>query len=220
MGATTDYLATLKEKLNADAKAKKDAYDAALQRATQATFDAQGRPTYSKDDQGQNRYGTLDVGYLNQERNIGVQSEASGMMRSGQTARQYATNLAGYKADVLAAQNAATEGKSAVDTATGLETAKYEAMYGTPGSAATGGALTPTTTTTTNTKTTVDQAPGLSKTGVVSTGTGGAAAGKNVSASWLPKGQNPYSYVGPKPVTKAPVKTIPKVPPVRRTGPL
>ena len=39
MGATTDYLVTLKEKLNADADAKKKAYDQVLERATQANFD-------------------------------------------------------------------------------------------------------------------------------------------------------------------------------------
>lgn len=231
MGTTADYLVTLKEKLNADAAAKKAAYDAAYARATQASFDAQGRPTYSKNDQGQEKYGTLDLSYMNQERNIGVGAESAGTLKSGQTARQYATNLAGYKADVLAAQNAAAEGKANIDATTALEAAKYDAMYGSMGSG--GGTL--------STPSAVSQAPSTTTTapptltnqvkpatpGTISPVTGGAAAGVKVSAPGVPVGANPYSYVpktgagaAPKQTTKTPAKVLPKVPPVRRTGPL
>ena len=227
MGTTTDYLANLKVKLDADAAAKKAAYDAALARATQVSFDAQGRPTYAKNEQGQEKYGTLDLGYMNQERTIGAGAEASGMIRSGQTARQYASNLAGDKADVLAAQNTATAGKSEIDAATALETAKYEAMYGAPGSAATGGSAATTPAATPTSAPSITAAPkyaGLA-------GVGGAAAGAKVTAPGVPVGSNPYSYVPktglgatptpkPKVVVKTPAKTIPKVPPPRRTGPL
>jgi len=218
MGTTTEYLASLKDRLDADAKAKREAYQLAYDRATQASFDAEGKPTYKKDESGQNKYGTLDINYMNQERNIGAGAEASGMMRSGQTARQYATNLAGYKADVLAAGDIRNEGLSAIESNTLLEKAKYDAMYGTTGSGA-GTTATQTPASTPASTPTPTPAPTFSLPGSGGAA-GGAAASKKVSASWLPKGSNAYSYIPPKP--KAPVKkpVVPSGIPTRRTGPM
>lgn len=228
MGTTTDYLASLKTKLDADAAAKKSAYDLMLERATQATFDQNGRPTYKTNAEGQQQYGNLDISYMNQERNIGAGAESSGMMKSGQTARAYATNLAGYKADVINAQNQAATNKNAVDAANALEYAKYQAMYGTDTSGAGTGTTAAATDATTGTTTSLFtpaqiakyNAPNPADSGLKAKtgGIGGASAAHKVTAPGVPKGANPYSYV-PKTGPGSKGYVAPKPPVIRKTGP-
>jgi|688.fasta_scaffold08354_4 hypothetical protein len=124
------YFETLKTQLTEAATAKKAALDAAYDRATTATFDASGKPTYKKDAAGNNIYGTRDVQHLENVRNIGVGAEASGTLRSGQNQRNLINNEADYRADVLAASTKLTADKNLVDTETGTKTAEYQALYG------------------------------------------------------------------------------------------
>jgi len=139
MPSTTDYYTQLKAQLEASATAKKAALDLEYERATTATFDAQGNPTYKKDAAGNTQYGSVDVGYMNQQRSIKTGAEAGNMLRSGQTARDLLTSTAGYKAEVAGKAANVTSEKTAITNETQTELAKYMAMYGT-GSA--GGAST------------------------------------------------------------------------------
>jgi len=139
MPSTTDYYTQLKAQLEAAATAKKAALDLEYERATTATFDAQGNPTYKKDAAGNTQYGSVDVGYMNQQRSIKTGAEAGNMLRSGQTARDLLTSTAGYKAEVAGKAANVTAEKTAITNDTQTELAKYMAMYGT-GSAGTSGA--------------------------------------------------------------------------------
>jgi hypothetical protein len=139
MPSTTDYYTQLKAQLEAAATAKKAALDLEYERATTATFDAQGNPTYKKDAAGNTQYGSVDVGYMNQQRSIKTGAEAGNMLRSGQTARDLLTSTAGYKAEVAGKAANVTSEKTAITNETQTELAKYMAMYGT-GSAGTSGA--------------------------------------------------------------------------------
>lgn len=136
MPSTTDYYTQLKAQLEAAATAKKAALDLEYERATTATFDAQGNPTYKKDAAGNTQYGSVDVGYMNQQRSIKTGAEAGNMLRSGQTARDLLTSTAGYKAEVAGKAANVTAEKTAITNDTQTELAKYMAMYGT-GSAGT-----------------------------------------------------------------------------------
>jgi hypothetical protein len=131
MPATTDYYTQLKAQLEAAATAKKAALDLEYERATTATFDAQGNPTYKKDAAGNTQYGSVDVGYMNQQRSIKTGAEAGNMLRSGQTARDLLTSTAGYKAEVAGKAANVTAEKTAITNDTQTELAKYMAMYGT-----------------------------------------------------------------------------------------
>lgn len=124
MPTTNDYYLTLKTQLDNAALAKKAAYDAQLQRATNAEFDSSGR--ISK--QGT---GTLDVGYQNQQRSIKATNEGGGMLRSGQNARNLADSEAAYRAQIGGAVGENTALKADVDTSTASQLAQYQAMYAT-----------------------------------------------------------------------------------------
>lgn len=139
MPASVNYLTQLKNQLAASANAKRAAYDAALQRATTATFDDKGRATYKKDEAGNPIYGSLDVQYKNQKRNIETAGEASGTLRSGQQARNLAESFANYRQAITSAQEAATTGKNQTSLDQALQAAEYEAMYGAMPSATAGG---------------------------------------------------------------------------------
>jgi hypothetical protein len=141
MPSTTDYYTQLKAQLEASAAAKKAALDLEYERATTATFDAQGNPTYKKDAAGNTQYGSVDVGYMNQQRSIKTGAEAGNMLRSGQTARDLLTSTAGYKAEVAGKAANVTSEQTAITNDTQTELAKYMAMYGT-GSAGTSSAAT------------------------------------------------------------------------------
>lgn len=121
------YYNQLKAQLDADALAKKTAIDSRLAAYTQAMFDASGNVSYKEP----GKLGTRDVKYDTDTRNIKASGESSGMLRSGQQARNLATNLASYKADVIGASGQATADKTAIDTASATELAKYQATYGT-----------------------------------------------------------------------------------------
>lgn len=136
------YYEQLKANLNADATAKKAALDAVYNAYTQAQFDAAGNVSYKEP----GKLGTRDVQYDTEKRNIAAAGESGGTLRSGQQARNMATSLAAYKADVLGKSGQLAADKSAVDTATTSKLAEYQATYGTP--ASTGTPATPKTTTT------------------------------------------------------------------------
>jgi hypothetical protein len=138
MPSTTDYYTQLKAQLEAAATAKKAALDLEYERATTATFDAQGNPTYKKDAAGNTQYGSVDVGYMNQQRSIKTGAEAGNMLRSGQTARDLLTSTAGYKAEVAGKAANVTAEKTAITNDTQTELAKYMAMYGTGSAGGTG----------------------------------------------------------------------------------
>ena len=140
MPSTTDYYTQLKAQLEAAATAKKAALDLEYERATTATFDAQGNPTYKKDAAGNTQYGSVDVGYMNQQRSIKTGAEAGNMLRSGQTARDLLTSTAGYKAEVAGKAANVTAEKTAITNDTQTELAKYMAMYGTGSAGAGAGA--------------------------------------------------------------------------------
>lgn len=126
MPLSNTYYEALKTQLDTAASSKKAAYDAALLRMTSATFDTEGRLTgYAN-----NAPGSLDIAQMEKTRNIKTGSEQSGMLRSGQYARELATSQAEYRKAItdLAAENEANKG--AVDTETATELAKYKAMYG------------------------------------------------------------------------------------------
>lgn len=143
MPASVNYLTQLKNQLVASSNAKRAAYDAALQRATTATFDDKGRATYKKDEAANPMYGTLDVQYMNQKRGIETAGEASGTLRSGQQARNLAEAFANYRQATAAAQEAATSGKNQTSLDQALQAAEYEAMYGATTTPRTGTARTP-----------------------------------------------------------------------------
>ena len=121
------YYNQLKAQLDADALAKKTAIDSRLAAYTQAMFDDSGNVSYKEP----GKLGTRDVKYDTDTRNIKASGESSGTLRSGQQARNLATNLASYKADVVGATGQATADKGAIDTASATELAKYQATYGT-----------------------------------------------------------------------------------------
>lgn len=133
MGATIDYLATLKTQLDAAAAAKKLALDTAYERATNVQFDKEGKMSTRKTPAGNDAGpGTLDVQYAEQQRNIGSANEASGMLKSGEYARDLATSQAGYRSTVANLNADRISGQSAADTDAAAEYAKYQAMYGKP----------------------------------------------------------------------------------------
>ena len=124
------YYEQLKTQLTESAAAKKAALDAAYDRATTAMFDASGNASYKKDASGNNVYGTRDVQYLEQKRNIGTGAEASGTLRSGQNQRNLINNEAAYRSDIgTMGANLATQ-KNTIDTETATKSAEYQAMYG------------------------------------------------------------------------------------------
>ena len=131
MAVTTDYLATLKLQLDAAALAKKNALDIAYERATNAQFDAEGKQSVRKTPAGSDAGpGTLDVQYQQQQRNIATANESSGMLKSGEYARDLATSQAGYRSTIANLNADRISGQSAVDTDAASEYAKYQAMYG------------------------------------------------------------------------------------------
>lgn len=128
------YFEQLKTNLKADADAKKLAMDAIYDAYTQAQFDQSGNVSYKSP----GKLGTRDVQYDTEKRNIGASGEATGTLRSGQQARNLATSMASYKADVLGKAGQLAADKSAVDTATATKIAEYQAMYGNTGTTSTG----------------------------------------------------------------------------------
>lgn len=126
------YFEQLKANLTADANAKKAAYDAVFDAYTQAQFDASGNVSYKQP----GKLGTRDVQYDTQKRATATGGEQSGMLRSGQQARAVATDLAGYKADILGSASQLAANKAAVDTGLTTSIAEAQAKYGTvPGAA-------------------------------------------------------------------------------------
>jgi hypothetical protein len=102
-------------------------------------FDASGNVSYKEP----GKLGTRDVQYDTSTRNIKASGESSGTLRSGQQARNLATNLASYKADIVGASGEAAADKSAIDTTSATELAKYQATYGTGSKATPAGASKP-----------------------------------------------------------------------------
>lgn len=131
MPTSQSYLDTLIANSTAAANAKKQALDTALERATTATFDEGGKPSYKKDDKGQTLYGTIDVDYLNRVRGLGAGAESSNMLRSGQYQRALAEGQAAYRAAVLGATEQTTTQKTNISNDLATEQAKYKAEYGT-----------------------------------------------------------------------------------------
>lgn len=127
------YFDQLKAQLTEAATAKKAALDAAYDRATTAMFDAAGNASYKKDAAGKNMYGTRDVQYLEQKRNIGAGAEGSGTLRSGQNQRNLINAEAGYRSDLGALAANLTSQKGTIDTDTATKSAEYQAMYGSTG---------------------------------------------------------------------------------------
>jgi hypothetical protein len=125
MPSTNDYYLQLKTQLDTAALAKKAALDAALERATNAEFGADG--TITK--QGT---GVLDVNFQNDKRTLGTNAESSGTLRSGQYGRKLTENETGYRAKVAEAKGTTTAAKGEVDTNTASQLAQYQAMYYTP----------------------------------------------------------------------------------------
>lgn len=119
------YYDQLKANLTADAAAKKAALDAIYNAYTQATFDESGGVSYKEP----GKLGTRDVQFDTSQRALQAAGESAGMLRSGQQARNLATDLAGYKADVLGMSGKTTADKTAIDTAQATELAKYKAQY-------------------------------------------------------------------------------------------
>ena len=216
MAATTDYLATLKLQLDAAALAKKNALDIAYERATNAQFDAEGKQSVRKTPAGSDAGpGTLDVQYQQQQRNIATANESSGMLKSGEYARDLATSQAGYRSTIANLNADRISGQSAVDTDAASEYAKYQAMYGKP---------------------TPDPTPTSTSGSGAGSGAGGGSGAGNLgeikppddftSTNTNPQLKQITSKITKKPViTKkqvvAPKKTfVPKVPTPRRTGPM
>lgn len=123
------YYEQLKLQLTEAATAKKAALDAAYDRATTATFDASGNASYKKDASGNNIYGTRDVQYMEQKRNINTGAESSGTLRSGQNQRNLINSEAAYRSDIGAAAANLTTQKNIIDTETATKGAEYKAMY-------------------------------------------------------------------------------------------
>ena len=226
MAVTTDYLTTLKLQLDAAALAKKNALDIAYERATNAQFDAEGKQSVRKTPAGSDAGpGTLDVQYQQQQRNIATANESSGMLKSGEYARDLATSQAGYRSTVANLNADRVAGQSAADTDAASEYAKYQAMYG---------------------KSTSDPTPtSTSGSGAGSGGAGtgtGTGTGANNQNDTLEEIKPPEDFTlvsKPNPqlkqitskITKKPVITknpvvapkktfVPKVPTPRRTGPM
>lgn len=132
------YYEQLKAQLEADAAAKKAALDAAYERATGAQFDTSGNLTYKTSASGMPEYGTLDVAYQEGQRNLGAGAEASGMLNSGQYARNLATSQAAYRSQILGLKSTTAEQKAQIDTGTAADLAKYGAMYNTGGTTPSG----------------------------------------------------------------------------------
>jgi hypothetical protein len=205
MGATTDYLATLKIQLDAAALAKKAALDIAYERATNVQFDKEGKMSTRKTAAGNDAGpGTLDVQYAEQQRNIGSANESSGMLKSGEYARDLATSQAGYRSTVANLNADRVSGQTAIDTDSASEYAKYQAMYGKP---------TPDPTPT-PTATPVAGAGAGAATGAA---TGAAAGNQKDLKSTLPPFDNPQNKritsnipSTKKPVVKKPVVTTKK----------
>ncbi len=124
------YYEQLKLQLTEAATAKKAALDAAYDRATTAMFDASGNASYKKDASGNNIYGTRDVQYMEQKRNINAGAESGGTLRSGQNQRNLINNEAAYRSDIGAAAANLTAQKGVIDTETATKGAEYKAMYG------------------------------------------------------------------------------------------
>lgn len=127
------YFEQLKQNLTADATAKKAAYDAVYDAYTQAQFDSSGNLAYKTP----GKLGTRDIQYDTQKRTTATGGESSGMLRSGQQAREMAENLAAYKADVLGASGQLAADKAAVDTGLSTSIAEAQAKYGTVPAAST-----------------------------------------------------------------------------------
>ena len=121
----SSYYETLKTQLDTAATAKKAALDAAYLRATSATFDASGKLTGYQD----NKPGSLDVQQQENIRTLGVQNESSGMLRSGQYARELASSEAGYRSKIADLGAETTAAKDLVTNENLSELAKYKAMY-------------------------------------------------------------------------------------------
>jgi hypothetical protein len=147
MPSTTDYYNTLKLQLENQAANKKLALDLAYERATTVEFDSSGNMTRKKDATGKEKGpGTLDVQYAEQQRQMSGGAESSGMLKSGQFARDLATTQAGYRSAVVAGAAETTAAKTAIEDETTTELAKYKAMYGTPAATGSGtGGSTPST---------------------------------------------------------------------------
>ena len=153
MPLSSTYYESLKTKAEADATAKKAAYDAALARATAVEFDekgnvktdASGNPIYKTDAAGTKLQGSLDVAYANQQRSTGAGAEASGMLRSGQLARARTDDLTTYRANLMGAMGEAQAGKTTVDTGLARQLAEYKAQYGPETSSGTGSSSSGTT---------------------------------------------------------------------------
>lgn len=133
------YYEQLKAQLTEAATAKKAALDAAYDRATTAMFDAAGNASYKKDASGNNMYGTRDVQYLEQKRNIGTGAEAGGTLRSGQNQRNLVNADVAYRSDLGSLAANLTTQKGIVDTDTATKSAEYQAMYGKEGALPGGG---------------------------------------------------------------------------------
>jgi hypothetical protein len=150
MPSTTDYYNTLKTQLETQATNKKAALDLAYERATTVQFDAQGNMTRKKDATGKEKGpGTLDVQYAEQQRQMSGGAESSGMLKSGQFARDLATTQAGYRNAVVTGAAETEAAKTAISDETASELAKYQATYGTPATTGggTGGGTPPTSST-------------------------------------------------------------------------
>ena len=135
MPLSNDYYENLKTTLETAASSKRDAIDAARLRASSAEFDSSGNVTGYKG----NAPGSLDVQQQQQTRNLGIQNESSGTLRSGQYARELAGSQAAYRAQIADIDAQATAEKTQITNDTMAELAKYKAMYGTGSSGGSGG---------------------------------------------------------------------------------
>ena len=212
MPLSSTYYESLKTKADADAQAKKAAYDAALARATAAEFDesgnvktdTKGNPTYKTDASGNKLQGTLDVNYANQQRSTSAGGEASGMLRSGQLVRAKTEDLATYRANLMSAMGLAREGKTAVDTGLARQLAEYKAQYGDDtSSGGTGGGTSSSKPSTPSTPQTPAVVPAPVYGGGSTPATSAPSAGnfrRAEMATQVPK----KPVAAPKPVTKKP----------------
>lgn len=152
MPSTTNYFTNLKLQAESAALAKKQALDAAYNMATGATVNKDtGEISYATDASGNKKLGSVDVAYEEQKRQTATGGEASGMLRSGQLARQKLNEESDYRSKImgLAADTAAQ--KSQIDLDTSTKVAEYQALYGSAGTSASS----PTTKTNTNTQKTI-----------------------------------------------------------------
>jgi hypothetical protein len=126
MPLSNEYYDNLKLTLETAANSKRDAIDAARLRASSAEFDSSGNVTGYKN----NTPGSLDVQQQQQTRNLGIQNESSGTLRSGQYARELAGSQAAYRTQITDIDAQATAEKTQITNETMAELAKYKAMYG------------------------------------------------------------------------------------------